>query len=102
VQTRWRLTCLPKVRSSSCDNGAAQTLSLADSFTSAITFSNLPAGVYCIGLSADNPNDPAYSLIFNAPVNRVPEPSSSILVCIGFGGFGLLARWLRQALVQLA
>ncbi|MGH9557967.1 MAG: PEP-CTERM sorting domain-containing protein, partial [Bryobacteraceae bacterium] len=52
--------------------------------------SNLPAGQYCIGMDANNKNDPAFTLVFNTPVSGVPEPSCFVLLATGLGTFGAL------------
>jgi hypothetical protein len=44
------------------------TLTAANSFAGTLTSPNLPAGYYCIGLNANSPNDPTFTLTFNTPV----------------------------------
>lgn len=73
----------------SCSGGGAQTLSGANNFTGTINIPDLAPGQYCIGLDANNVNDPAFTLMFNTPVNGVPEPTSGLLLSTGLG-FGLL------------
>jgi hypothetical protein len=92
-----------------CASGGSTTLNSGDSFTSTITIANLAAGEYCIGLDANNPNDPAFDLTFNTPVtgssapSGVPEPSGFVLLSIGsliIGG-RLFARRSRRPSPQL-
>ena len=52
----------------SCNSAGALTLDASNSFTGTITVPNLPAGDYCIGLNANNSNDPTFTLTFNTPV----------------------------------
>jgi hypothetical protein len=52
----------------SCNSAGALTLDAGNSFTGTITVPNLPAGDYCIGLDANNSNDPTFTLTFNTPV----------------------------------
>ena len=52
----------------SCNSQAAMALDASSGFTGTIAFSNLPAGNYCIGLNANNSNDPPFTLTFNTPV----------------------------------
>lgn len=52
-----------------CTGGASQTLNSGDSFTGTISIASLPAGEYCIGLNANNSNDPAFALSFSTPVS---------------------------------
>jgi len=71
-----------------CSSDGTATLSGSDSFAGTIEIANLAAGRYCIGLDADNSNDPAFSLIFNTPVTgqtTTPEPSGFVLLSIGLG-----------------
>ena len=64
-------------------------LDASNSFAASITQSLL-AGDYIIGLLADSPNDPSFTISFETAVDgvpaSVPEPSSSTLLA-----FGLLA-----------
>ena len=66
-------------------SSAPQTLNSGNNFIDTISIPNLPAGEYCIGLNADNPNDPSFSLVFDTPVTGVPEPSAFVLFSIGLG-----------------
>jgi hypothetical protein len=63
----------------SCDSGGTATLNGGDSFTGTIADSNLAAGFYCIGIDANNSNDPPFAITFNTPVSGVPEPSTFAL-----------------------
>jgi hypothetical protein len=67
-----------------CSSGGTATLNTGDSFTSTISVANLAPGQYCIGLDANNSNDPAFALTFNTPVDGVltPEPNSFALLCV--------------------
>jgi hypothetical protein len=73
-----------------CSGGASQTLNSADSFTSTISNANLPPGQYCIGIDANNANDPNFSVTFITPVRGVPEPSCFLLLSVGLGMIGVL------------
>jgi hypothetical protein len=68
-----------------CSSRASQTLNSGDGFTATISSGNLAPGEYCIGLDANNPNDPNFSLIFNTPVSGVAEPSTFLLLSAGIG-----------------
>jgi hypothetical protein len=46
---------------------------------------SLARGEYCIGLDANSPNDPNFSLVFNTPLSGVPEPSTFLLLSAGIG-----------------
>jgi hypothetical protein len=72
-----------------CGSGGA-TLDGTDSFTATITIPNLAAGQYCIGIDANNVNDPTFAINFNTPVGGVPEPSAFVLLAAGLGIIGLL------------
>jgi hypothetical protein len=73
----------------SCNTLATQTLSSANTFTSTISVGNLAPGQYCIGLDANNPDDPSFSLTFGAPVGGAPEPSGFVLLSAFFGVAGI-------------
>jgi hypothetical protein len=78
-----------------CNNSSA-TLNGGDGFTGTISVPSLAPGEYCIGIDANSPNDPAFSLTFNTPVSGVPEPSAFVLLSLGLGTVGVLrlkARW---------
>jgi PEP-CTERM motif len=76
--------------SGTCNTIGSATL---DSFSGTISVPNLPAGQYCIGIDADNPNDPAFALTFNTPVSGVvPEPSTFLLLSGGLAGIGIASR----------
>jgi hypothetical protein len=72
----------------SCSNGSSLTLNSSDSFSGTISFASLAPGQYCIGLDANNPNDPFFTLTFSTPVDTAPEPSSLVLLGVG------LASWI--------
>ena len=74
----------------SCSGGGTQTLDGSNNFTGTISISSLPAGQYCIGLDANNINDPPFTMVFNTPVGGVPEPSCLVLLSTGLGTFGAL------------
>jgi hypothetical protein len=80
----------------SCSSGGTATLSSSDSFTNTIGIANLPAGEYCIGIDANNANDPAFALTFNTPVSGVPEPSLLVLLSIGLGTISVVRRHKRR------
>ena len=67
-----------------CGMGNGTTLNSSDNFTGTIAISNLAPGQYCIGLIANNSNDPAFTLTFNTPVlgvcdlNNAPSGTVSI------------------------
>ena len=70
----------------SCSSGGTATLNGSDSFTSTIGIANLAAGQYCIGLDANNINDPGFVLAFTTPVTgQTPEPSGFVLLSTGLG-----------------
>jgi len=71
-----------------CSSLASQTLNSGDGFSGTISSGNLAPGQYCIGLDANSPNDPNFSLIFNTPVSGVPEPSTFLLLSAGIGLIG--------------
>jgi len=73
-----------------CDSANA-TLNSGDSFTSTIAIASLAPGSYCIGVDANNSNDPAFALTFNTPVyGATPEPATFLLLSIGLGMIGVL------------
>lgn len=71
-----------------CGSGASATLDNSDSFTNTISIANLAQGQYCIGLDANNTNDPSFTLTFNTPVTGVPEPSTFGLFFAGLAVVG--------------
>jgi hypothetical protein len=75
-----------------CSSGGAATLNSGDSFSSTISIANLAPGQYCIGIDANNSNDPAFALTFNTPVDGIatPEPSYFVLLSIGLTAMGVL------------
>jgi hypothetical protein len=75
---------------SSCSGGSSQTLNSGDSFTGTISNPSLAPGQYCIGLDANNANDPNFVLTFNTPVSATPEPSCFLLLSAGLGMIGVL------------
>jgi hypothetical protein len=72
---------------STCSSGGTGTLNSSDSFTSTIAIASLAPGTYCIGIDANNSNDPAFALVFNTPVEgtATPEPSTFVLLAVGLG-----------------
>jgi hypothetical protein len=77
-----------------CSSGGTATLNGGDSFASTIAIASLAPGTYCIGIDANNSNDPAFSLTFNTPVQGkgapTPEPSGFALLLIGLGMISVL------------
>ncbi len=75
-----------------CSGGGTATLNSGDSFSSTISVANLAPGQYCIGIDANNSNDPAFTLTFNTPVDGTPtpEPSYFVFVSIGLSAIGVL------------
>jgi hypothetical protein len=70
--------------SSGCGSNSTATLNSADGFSGTITIANLPAGMYCVGIDANNPNDPLFAMTFNRPVEgAAPEPSTFALIAAG-------------------
>jgi len=81
-----------------CDSGGSVTLNTADSFTGTITNPNLLGGQYCIGLFANNPLDPNFTLTFNTPVSDpAPEPAGFVLMAAGLGTIAALRLRKRAA-----
>ena len=80
----------------SCSNGGTATLNSSDNFTGTIFNANLAPGQYCIGIDANDPNDPAFALTFNTPVTgiqAVPEPSMALpLALVGLFGIWRLRK----------
>ena len=56
-----------------CDSSAGVTLNASNSFTGTIAIGNLARGRYCIGVAANNSNDPAFLLTFDTPVYAAPS-----------------------------
>ena len=83
----------------SCSSSGTATLNSGDGFTGTIGIANLPAGEYCIGLDANNANDPNFTLTFNTPVQGTvtPEPSGLGLLLGGLGTIGALGLMRRRA-----
>jgi hypothetical protein len=75
-----------------CGDAGSVTLNSGDGFTGTIAIPDLAPGQYCIGLDANSPSDPMFTLTFNTPVSSVPEPSSVLLLAIGVGVIGALKR----------
>jgi len=74
----------------SCSSGASATLNRGDSFTGTIG-ADLASGQYCIGISANELDDPNFVLTFNTPgTDEAPEPSGFVLLSIGLGMAGAL------------
>jgi hypothetical protein len=69
------------------------TLNSTNGFSSSLSTSLLP-GMYVIGLEANNPVDPAFSISFATPVSAVPEPATIALV--GAGLAGVVTRYRRR------
>jgi len=80
-----------------CNSLASEALS-GPGFSGNISFADLGAGQYCLGLDANNPLDPMYSLTFNTPIAPTPEPSGLGLLSAGLVMIGLVrhARRARQ------
>lgn len=58
---------------------------------------NLAAGHYTIGLAANAPIDPSFMLKFLTPIGGVPEPSTWLMMILGFGAIGVSLRRYRLA-----
>lgn len=78
-------------------NSSTATLNSGDNFTGTISAANLAPGEYCVGIDANSPNDPAFTLTFNTPVSGVPEPpadvpepSALVLLSVSLGMVGVL------------
>jgi hypothetical protein len=72
------------------------TLDGADGFSGALN-DDLTAGFYEVGLDADSPLDPDYSIQFTTPVEgvapaSVPEPATWAMLLVGFGAVGAALR----------
>jgi hypothetical protein len=81
-----------------CTNGGSATLNTGDGFTGAINIPNLAPGTYCLGLNANNPNDPAFTFTFNTalPANT-PEPASIVMLPLGLCLVACLRKRHRKA-----
>ena len=66
-----------------CSSVGNDTLNNGDGFSGTISAGNLAAGQYCIGLDANNPNDPNFALTFDTPVSGAPEPGAFLLLSSG-------------------
>jgi hypothetical protein len=76
-----------------CGGDGSVTLNGSDGFAGTIAIPDLAPGQYCIGLDANSPSDPTFTLTFNTPVvSSVPEPSSVILLSVGVGAIGAFKR----------
>jgi hypothetical protein len=71
-------------------NSSTATLNSGDGFTGTISVPSLAPGIYCIGIDANSPDDPAFTLTFNTPVSGVPEPSAFVLLSAALGMIGVL------------
>jgi hypothetical protein len=75
-----------------CSSDGTATLNSGDNFTTTISVADLAPGQYCIGIDANDANDPAFALTFNTPVDgtATPEPSYCVLLSIGLAAIGVL------------
>lgn len=81
-----------------CSDGGTATLNSGDGFTGTIAIADLAPGQYCIGLDANNSNDPTFALTFNTPVEgTTPEPSTFLLLPVGFVTIGMLLRFTKRS-----
>jgi hypothetical protein len=73
-------------------------LDAANGFVGSLAVSDLAAGTYTIGLSADLDVDPRFSIRFTSPIGAaVPEPASWALMIAGVGVAGGALRRRRSA-----
>jgi hypothetical protein len=73
-----------------CSDGGSETLNSGDGFMSTIDAGNLAAGQYCIGIAANNSNDPTFALTFNTPVGTAaPEPGTFLTLAAALAALGI-------------
>jgi hypothetical protein len=81
----------------SCNSLASTTLNNSDGFSGTVATQNLAPGQYCIGLNANDPNDPLFSIAFNTAVEGVPEPATFALLLSGLMLISLRIMTMRRA-----
>jgi hypothetical protein len=79
-----------------CSSLASATLNGGDSFSATISTPNLAPGAYCIGMDANNSNDPTFAITFNTPVEGVPEPATIGMTLLGLTAYCLAPRRRRM------
>jgi hypothetical protein len=80
-----------------CSSLANETLS-GPGFSGNISFANLGAGQYCIGLDDNSGTDPTFSLAFDTPIAPTPEPSQLMLLTASLVMLGAVRRAKRVRL----
>ena len=67
-----------------CNALAIAALDSTNNYTGSISQGNLSAGNYCIGINQTAGSDPNYAMTFDTPLSTSPEPSTFVVVAIGF------------------
>jgi hypothetical protein len=80
-----------------CSSLGNATLNGGDGYSATISNANLAPGTYCIGLNANNSNDPPFAITFTTPVDGVPEPGTIGMTLLGLAACYLAARRKRLA-----